>query len=270
MSSERAISAAATDCFAGLRAIVRDVASRDRGQAAGSAGQAHADRSRGVAISQRAGSQAPGGQKGASFVGAGVEPSRLSPKQSRSLEFFYQSKKHRAGLKCSRCSGSVTEMSRTGICRACWRAEVGKAKADREAEKSRERAARAHERKARAEASTDRRREREKAWREANRDRNTELQKDWRSRNPEKVRAAKRGRKVAKRSALVSELSHLQAGRCAYCRTMLSEIHVDHIQPRARRGSNERRNLQLTCAPCNIAKGAKDPLQFARETGRLL
>lgn len=45
-------------------------------------------RSRGVAISQRACSRAPGGQKGSTESSAGGSLSRLTPKQSRSLEFF--------------------------------------------------------------------------------------------------------------------------------------------------------------------------------------
>lgn len=65
-----------------------------------------------------------------------------------------------------------------------------------------------------------------------------------------------------------------QNGLCAYfecCQTELDDsYHVDHIQPLARGGSNYANNLQLCCAPCNISKGASDPIEFARSLGLLL
>ena len=39
----------------------------------------------------------------------------------------------------------------------------------------------------------------------------------------------------------------------------LSLLHVDHIMPLARGGPNTLDNLQLLCARCNLAKGAKVP-----------
>jgi 5-methylcytosine-specific restriction endonuclease McrA len=184
----------------------------------------------------------------------------------------------RGRLKCTDCAGPVTEMSRTGVCRACWRERVGKAKAALADEKLRERAARAEERRARAAARAEQRREKQralqKAWRLKNADRARDLTKRWRAENPERHRAnKKRGKRQEdskRRQRVICDLLPKQGGRCAYCRASLSVIHVDHIQPRARQGSNARRNLQLTCAPCNMAKGAKDPIEFARETGRLL
>lgn len=51
-------------------------------------------------------------------------------------------------------------------------------------------------------------------------------------------------------------LSCRQAGRCAICGFPLSpQMHIDHIIPRAKGGSNAMRNLQLVCARCNIKKG---------------
>jgi 5-methylcytosine-specific restriction endonuclease McrA len=46
--------------------------------------------------------------------------------------------------------------------------------------------------------------------------------------------------------------------------------HIDHIQPVARAGTNDRSNLQLLCQPCNSSKGARDPIVFAQSIGRLL
>jgi 5-methylcytosine-specific restriction endonuclease McrA len=64
----------------------------------------------------------------------------------------------------------------------------------------------------------------------------------------------------------------MQNYRCAVCRTSLrrKKKHVDHIIPIARGGSNDRSNLQYLCVRCNIEKGAKDPIVFMRELGRLL
>lgn len=70
---------------------------------------------------------------------------------------------------------------------------------------------------------------------------------------------------------LLKILQH-QKNRCAYCRVSLRGIekHIDHIIPIFGGGTNHPRNLQYLCKPCNLKKGAKDPLVFARSIGRLL
>jgi len=45
--------------------------------------------------------------------------------------------------------------------------------------------------------------------------------------------------------------------RCRYCGRTDGPLHIDHITPIARGGSNELANLQVLCAPCNRAKGAR-------------
>jgi 5-methylcytosine-specific restriction endonuclease McrA len=50
-----------------------------------------------------------------------------------------------------------------------------------------------------------------------------------------------------------------QAGnRCGYCRAhqqyVYETLHIEHIEPRARGGSNDEANLWLACALCNRAK----------------
>lgn len=59
---------------------------------------------------------------------------------------------------------------------------------------------------------------------------------------------------------------------CAACpiKIMRKTWHIDHIKPLALGGSNFPRNIQLLCAPCNMAKGRKHPADFARERGLLL
>src|SRR5262249_24518284 len=45
--------------------------------------------------------------------------------------------------------------------------------------------------------------------------------------------------------------------RCAYCGASTSPLHVEHIIPKARGGSNRVSNLTIACAPCNTAKGTR-------------
>jgi len=68
----------------------------------------------------------------------------------------------------------------------------------------------------------------------------------------------------------ILDILRMQMGKCAYCRVELAKWHVDHIMPISLGGHNGRRNLQLTCKPCNLRKSSKDPLVFARELGLLL
>lgn len=47
-----------------------------------------------------------------------------------------------------------------------------------------------------------------------------------------------------------------QDAKCAYCKTLLPlrGFHVDHKLPVSRGGTNDRSNLHLTCARCNLLK----------------
>jgi len=97
--------------------------------------------------------------------------------------------------------------------------------------------------------------------------------------NPELYRARENSKRARRARAPgkftrqdISRIMFLQRNRCAYCPADLKRNawHVDHIEPIARGGSNFPSNLQMLCAPCNMAKRAKDPIEFARSTGRLL
>lgn len=69
----------------------------------------------------------------------------------------------------------------------------------------------------------------------------------------------------------ISELLIKQRGRCACCRVRLgAKFHRDHIVSLAQGGTNEIHNIQLLCRPCNLAKGAKDPIMWAQQQGRLI
>ena len=114
----------------------------------------------------------------------------------------------------------------------------------------------------------------QKAWREANPERNQAIKKRWRDTNRDKLAAKERNRRARKASsegshtaADIASLYTRQAGLCMACRADFTQVefHVDHIVPLARGGSNGVENLQLLCAPCNIAKGARDFEEFMAE-----
>jgi 5-methylcytosine-specific restriction endonuclease McrA len=72
-------------------------------------------------------------------------------------------------------------------------------------------------------------------------------------------------------AADISNLMKLQRGKCVVCKCNIRKsYHVDHIQPLAKGGSNDRDNLQLLCPPCNKRKHARDPIEFMKKQGFLL
>lgn len=101
--------------------------------------------------------------------------------------------------------------------------------------------------------------------------------REYRQKFPEKHRTKEARRRAAKArvggsftDADIAEIVKLQRGRCAYCKAKLTRKHNDHIICLARGGSNSRRNIQVTCQPCNLSKGAKDPIDFAQSLGLLI
>lgn len=102
--------------------------------------------------------------------------------------------------------------------------------------------------------------------------------KEWMLANPEKAKANARNGKARRRQATgahtaddISQIFAAQRGKCAYCRKRLgSKFDVDHINPVAKGGTNDRKNIQITCGKCNRAKSARDPLFHARTLGLLL
>lgn len=132
--------------------------------------------------------------------------------------------------------------------------------------------------------NTERAREIDAAYRERNhtKRRNSGLiaEATYRSGNREKIRAKGSKRRAAKLGSPdfhtaddILALERKQSGKCAHlwCRVKLGKkYHIDHIKPLALGGSDGRRNLQLLCAPCNLKKGARHPIEFAQSRGMLL
>lgn len=111
-----------------------------------------------------------------------------------------------------------------------------------------------------------------------NRLKNNERNRKWKRENPERVAVANRKRRAQQAGAPghhtaddIADIKKLQKGRCAYCPASIAKgCHVDHITALVNGGSNDRRNLQILCQPCNNQKHAADPIVFARRRGMLL
>lgn len=172
-------------------------------------------------------------------------------------------------------------------CRSCMGAKRVAARAENpEAERARDRM--------RVRPATEESRARQRRWYERNRevakarikasrekriDAYRERQRAHKKAHPEKVRAhdANRRARLANApgdgwtAADVAAIREAQKGKCAICREKLGKrIHRDHIVPLSKGGAHCRRNLQLLCEPCNLAKGARDPIDHARTLGLLL
>jgi 5-methylcytosine-specific restriction enzyme A len=66
-----------------------------------------------------------------------------------------------------------------------------------------------------------------------------------------------------------ASLYRSQGQRCNYCgvRLDIKYMEVDHKVPPGKGGSNERRNLQVLCSPCNKRKGDATDAAFRRRYG---
>lgn len=119
-------------------------------------------------------------------------------------------------------------------------------------------------------------------WHLNNLEKSRAVKRDWYARNKDRLRdyfrAQWKAKDTRRRAAAgtvtaleVRQILESQRGRCAVCRTKVGDsYHVDHIEPLAKGGGNDRRNIQILCPTCNLSKGAKDPATFMRSRGFLL
>lgn len=103
----------------------------------------------------------------------------------------------------------------------------------------------------------------------------------WKEENPEKTKMNARiysNRRRAKITKVGGEhtkeqiifLLNKQKNKCQTCKSSIkNKYHIDHIIPIALNGSNDIKNIQLLCAKCNQLKGAKHPIDWAKENGML-
>lgn len=123
-------------------------------------------------------------------------------------------------------------------------------------------------------------------WRAVNKDKVNASNARWNAANygkvkkkyPESRRIAQSSRRARKlnaggkhTAADIRELFTLQKGKCPICKASIKEgYHIDHIMPLSKGGNNDRLNIQLLCAPCNLQKNAKHPIDFMQSKGFLL
>ena len=98
--------------------------------------------------------------------------------------------------------------------------------------------------------------------------------RQWKKDTPEKHRINGHNRRARKRTnggtfnfKELNELFEKQEGFCVYCGELLyssfdKDIHIDHKTPISRGGSNDISNIALSCATCNLQKGAKTAEEF--------
>jgi 5-methylcytosine-specific restriction endonuclease McrA len=101
----------------------------------------------------------------------------------------------------------------------------------------------------------------------------------WRVSNPLGLRLQRHSRRarIAKAAGkpskdIYDKLMILQKGTCVCCRVSLKDVkvHIDHIVPLSKGGTNDDLNMQLLCQTCNNRKHAKHPIDFMQENGYLL
>lgn len=102
----------------------------------------------------------------------------------------------------------------------------------------------------------------------------------WKKANPDAVLASGNKRRARIRGvggtyvpADITNILKQQKYKCAECGTSVRKRenrNIDHVLPLALGGTNWPSNLQVLCPSCNFSKGAKHPLDFARQKGRLL
>jgi 5-methylcytosine-specific restriction endonuclease McrA len=119
--------------------------------------------------------------------------------------------------------------------------------------------------------------ERDRKARAANPERYRERDRKYYADNVERYSAYNRVRNHKRRArklaaggtytaADIAAIRKRQGDKCSYCAAPLhGGGHLDHSTPLARGGSNGPENLQLTCDPCNLSKGAKDPFLWVLE-----
>lgn len=100
----------------------------------------------------------------------------------------------------------------------------------------------------------------------------------WGEANPEKLRSLRKNAKHQRRARLkggmtASEFRHWEASQakvCHWCCVKCAEYEIDHRIPLSKGGKHERRNLVISCRPCNRSKGARCPIEFAQSKGKLV
>lgn len=193
----------------------------------------------------------------------------------------YSRSKDGLQFKCKACAAAHYNANREHVCKrvAAWR--IGKEEHIAQymvnysaANKSRISAYKAENRERLA--------KREAEYKAENRERIAAQKAAYRLANPDKHSADGRNRRARIRNAEgthtatdITRILDAQRGLCANCHAKLfksgkNKFHADHIIPLAKGGSNWPDNIQCLCPTCNTSKHAKDPIEWARQNGRLI
>lgn len=129
------------------------------------------------------------------------------------------------------------------------------------------------------EADREKIRQRAKVYYAANRDKCMAWHREDRKRHPERTRELARGWQATRRAKKTGGITAPQLREwflaqkkiCHWCGVKCQQdSHIDHIIPLAKGGGHEARNLCIACPPCNLRKGARDPIEWAQMIGKLL
>lgn len=103
--------------------------------------------------------------------------------------------------------------------------------------------------------------------------------REWQIANPEKRKARNQKRRSLRHNAegthtsdQIRELYQEQNGLCAYCGVRIMwgipyDVHLDHVTPLSRGGSNWIDNILLCCQPCNLSKSKRMLDEWMRVRG---
>lgn len=102
-----------------------------------------------------------------------------------------------------------------------------------------------------------------RAWLESNQEKDRAYQKTYRKANPEVYKAANHRRRARElnaegdhNSAQATARTAVHGDSCIYCAST-KDLHLDHIKPLSKGGSNWAANLAPACATCNKSKNDK-------------
>lgn len=203
------------------------------------------------------------------------------------ISCFNRDKSTGDGLQC-KCRGCQKEVRRD------WYERNREHEIAKSVQWARENPEKAREKdKRRAIARPGRTTARARKWRQDNPERAAEFSRKWKKANPEAVREmgrlayARNPDKFLARSHRrrvkdpetgsvftekdVKRIYALQKGLCTCCGVKLGNaFERDHIIPIALNGTNDPKNIQLLCIPCNKRKSDKHPVDFMQEQGFLL
>lgn len=116
-----------------------------------------------------------------------------------------------------------------------------------------------------------RKREYDREYRARTAEQQAQRSEEWRARNPQKRRAIVRQYRARRRmqeaggvsTGALANWTEAMPKVCFYCGDGCADnFHVDHFVPLSKGGPHVLTNLRIACAPCNLSKSARDPMEW--------